>query len=78
MAKTKQEFLARIREVAARELDALPDTLKAMNPDKRAAVALKLLSLTLESKDIYSDDNGGIWGYLNLPPSSVEQDAAAC
>lgn len=78
MAKTKQEFLKRIREIAARELDALPETLAAMNPDKRAAVALKLLSLTLESKDIYSDDNGGIWGYLNLPPSGVEQDAAAC
>lgn len=67
MAKTKQEFLARIREVAARELDALPDTLKAMNPDKRAAVALKLLSLTLESKDVYRDDNGD--PFKELPKS---------
>lgn len=67
MAKTKQEFLARIREVAARELDALPETLAAMNPDKRAAVALKLLSLTLESKDIYSDDTPN---WLEPLPSS--------
>ena len=67
MAKTKQEFLKRIREIAARELDALPETLAAMNPDKRAAVALKLLSLTLESKDIYSDDNGD--PFKELPKS---------
>ena len=67
MAKTKQEFLARIIEVAARELDALPDTLKAMNPDKRAAAALKLLSLTLESKDVYRDDTPN---WLEPLPSS--------
>jgi hypothetical protein len=60
--------LAKIREVAARELDALPDTLAAMNPDKRAAVALKLLSLTLESKDVYSNDHPGL--FETLPNSS--------
>lgn len=74
MAKTKQEFLRRLREIAARELDALPETLAAMNPDKRAAVAIKLLSLTLDGKDLYSDDNaGGFWGDL---PNSKEQEAA--
>lgn len=71
MARTKLEFLAKIREVAARELDALPDTLKAMNPDKRAAIAIKLLSLTLESKDIYSDDRPGFFDVL---PDSNEQE----
>lgn len=75
MAKTKKEFLAKIREVAARELDALPDTLAAMNPDKRAAVAVKLLSLTLDGNDIYRDDNGcDIWGSL---PHSTEEATAA-
>lgn len=67
MAKTKFEFLQRLREIAAKELDALPDTLAAMTPDKRAAVALKLLSLTLESKDVYRDDNGD--PFKELPKS---------
>ena len=75
MVKTKIDFIRKLREIAAKELDALPDILAAMNPDKRAAVAVKLLSLTLDGNDIYRDDNGcDIWGSL---PHSTEEATAA-
>lgn len=75
MVKTKIDFIRKLREIAAKELDALPDTLAAMNPDKRAAVAVKLLSLTLDGNDIYRDDSGrDIWGSL---PHSTEEATAA-
>ena len=70
MAKTKFEFLQRLREIAAKELDALPDTLAAMNPDKRAAVAIKLLSMTMEGNDIFRDDTHN---WLEPLPSSKDR-----
>lgn len=73
MAKTKQAFLRRIREIVERELEELPDVLAQMSPEKRAAAAIKLLSLTLDGKDLYSDDNAGggdFWG--KLPESGTD------
>lgn len=65
MARTKHEILERLREIAERELETLPDTLAAMEPKDRAAAAIKLASLTLEGGDIYSNEHpGGIWRAL--------------
>ena len=74
MAKTKFEFLQRLREIAAKELDALPDTLAAMTPDKRAGVAIKLLSMTMEGDDLFSDEKPKWYAPL---PASGEQEATA-
>lgn len=75
MAKTKLEFLQRLREIATKELDALPDTLAALNPEKRAAVAVKLFSMTMEARDVYKDDDFP-WSY-QLPTSRGQEATAA-
>ena len=75
MAKNKIELLRRLREIATKELDALPETLALLNAEKRAAVAIKLLSLTMDNRDIYSDDDAhDFWG--NLPSSKKEAETA--
>lgn len=75
MAKNRLEILQGLREVATKELDALPETLAAMNPDKRALVAIKLLSMTIEARDVYKDDEFP-WSY-HLPTSREQAAAAA-